>query len=355
LPTIARSIPDVPRLVRARAPLRLGLGGGGTDLSPYCDRFGGYVLNATIDKYAYATIQARTDGRVRLVAADRQQAWEGSPDEALELDGTLDLHKGVYRRAVQELNGGRPLPITLTTTLDALPGSGLGSSSTLVVAMVTAFAEWCGLRLDEYHTAQLAFEVERRDVGLAGGRQDQYAAAFGGVNFMEFYAGDRVIVNPLRMNTWILSELEASLVLFYSGVSRDSSVIIQEQCRRLLDDADPAAVDAMHDVKAGALHMKESLLLGDLGSFVAEMNNTWQAKRRTARGISNPQLDGLHARAMAAGALGGKVSGAGGGGFLMFFVDPARRMDVLRAFEGVPGHVSTCHFTERGAHAWKMF
>jgi D-glycero-alpha-D-manno-heptose-7-phosphate kinase len=352
---IARSIPSAPRLVRARAPLRLGLAGGGSDLSPYCDRFGGYVLNATIDKYAYATIQPRADGRVRLVAADRQQAWEGSPDEALVLDGTLDLHKGVYRRAVEELNGGRPLSVTLTTTLDALPGSGLGSSSTLVVAMVTACAEWCGLRLGEYQTARLAFEIERRDVGLAGGRQDQYAAAFGGVNFMEFYADDRVIVNPLRVNTWILSELEASLVLFYSGVSRDSSVIIAEQCRRLSDETDAAAVEAMHEVKTSALHMKESLLLGDLSSFVEAMNGTWQAKKRTAHDISNAQLDGLHARAMQAGALGGKVSGAGGGGFLVFFVDPARRMDVVRSFDGVPGHVSTCHFTEHGAHAWKLF
>lgn len=352
---IARSIPSVPRLVRARAPLRLGLAGGGSDLSPYCDRFGGYVLNATIDKYAYATIQPRADGRVRLVAADRQEAWEGSPEEACELDGTLQLHKGVYRRVVQELNGGRPLAVTLTTTLDALPGSGLGSSSTLVVAMVTACAEWCGLTLGDYQTAQLAFDIERRDVGLAGGRQDQYAAVFGGVNFMEFYADDRVIVNPLRVKTWILSELEASLVLFYSGVSRDSSTIIAEQCRRLTDDADPEAVAAMHAVKCSALQMKESLLLGDLDSFVEAMNGTWQAKKRTARDISNPQLDSLHARVMNAGALGGKVSGAGGGGFLMFFVDPARRMDVVRALDGVPGHVSTCHFTKRGAHAWKMF
>jgi D-glycero-alpha-D-manno-heptose-7-phosphate kinase len=352
---IGRSIPSQPRLVRARAPLRLGLAGGGSDLSPYCDRYGGFVLNATIDKYAYATIQPRADGRVRLVAADQRQAWEGSPEAACELDATMSLHKGVYRRAVQELNGGRPLAITLTTTLDAPAGSGLGSSSTLVVAMVTACAEWCGVTLGDYQTAQLAFDIERRDVGLAGGQQDQYAAAFGGVNFMEFSADDRVIVNPLRVKTWILSELEASLVLFYSGVSRDSSTIIEEQCYRLTDGIDPGAVEAMHAVKVSALRMKESLLLGDLQAFVAGMNCSWLMKKRTARDISNPLLDRLHARVMNAGALGGKVSGAGGGGFLMFFVDPTRRMDVVRALDGVPGQLSTCHFTKRGAHAWKIF
>jgi D-glycero-alpha-D-manno-heptose-7-phosphate kinase len=262
---------------------------------------------------------------------------------------------GVYRRVIHDLNGGRPLSLTLTTTLDALPGSGLGSSSTLVVAMVRAYAEWCGLTLGEYETARLAFEIERRDVGLAGGRQDQYAAAFGGVNFMEFYEGDRVIVNPLRVNSWILSELEASLVLFYSGVSRDSSAIIEEQCRRLSDAADPCAVEAMHRIKASALRMKESLLLGDLSSFVEAMNGTWQAKKCTAGHISNPTLDALHDRGMHAGALAGKVSGAGGGGFVIFFVDPARRMDVIRALDDLPGHVATCHFTKRGAHAWKLF
>jgi D-glycero-alpha-D-manno-heptose-7-phosphate kinase len=349
-----RSTPDRPRVVRARAPLRLGLAGGGSDLSPYCDQFGGYVLNATIDKYAYATIQPHEPGRVKLVAADRQQTWEGTFEDAERLDGTMDLHKGVYRRAVQMLNGGRPLAIALTTTLDALPGSGLGSSSTLVVAMVTAYAAWCGVTLSEYETARLAYEVERRDVGLAGGRQDQYAAAFGGVNFMEFYADERVLVNPLRVKGWILSELEASIVLFYSGVSRNSSIIIDEQCRRLSDVADTEAIEAMHEVKASALRMKESLLLGDLRAFVESMNGAWLAKKRTARNISNPQLDALHARVMDAGAIGGKVLGAGGGGFLMFFVDPTRRMDIVRALDDMPGHVSTCHFTKSGAQAWTL-
>jgi D-glycero-alpha-D-manno-heptose-7-phosphate kinase len=351
----ARSARNSPRLVRARAPLRLGLAGGGTDLSPYCDRFGGCVLNATIDKYAYATIQPRTDGLVRFVAADRCEAWEGPAESAGDPDGRLTLHRGVYRRIVEEFNGGCPLPLTLTTTLDALPGSGLGSSSTLVVAMVTAYCEWRGLALGEYHIAQVAFEVERRDVGLAGGRQDQYAAAFGGVNFMEFHADDHVIVHPLRVPAWILSELEASLVLFYSGVSRESALIIEEQCRRLTGDTDPGAVQAMHRVKAMAMQMKESLLRGDLAAFVEAMNDSWRAKKRTAACISNAHLDRLHDRIMAAGALAGKVSGAGGGGFLMFFVDPARRMDVIRALDDMPGHVSTCHFTKHGAHAWKIF
>jgi D-glycero-alpha-D-manno-heptose-7-phosphate kinase len=270
----ARSIPDMPRLVRARAPLRLGLAGGGSDLSPYCDTYGGCVLNATIDKYAYATVEPRLDGRVRLVAADRQQTWEGAPDDMEPRQDLLDLHRCAYRRVVRDVNGGRPLAITLTTTVDALPGSGLGSSSTLVVAMVTAMAAWCGIPIGEYDIARLAFLIERRDLGLAGGRQDQYAAAFGGVNFMEFHEHDRVLVHRLEIEPWLIAELEASLLLLYSGVSRDSSTIIDEQCRRLGDD--PVAVDAMHVVKAGAVQMRKSLLGGDLASFVTAMNRTWE-------------------------------------------------------------------------------
>jgi D-glycero-alpha-D-manno-heptose-7-phosphate kinase len=352
-PMIVRSTRDTPRLVRARAPLRLGLAGGGSDLSPYCDTYGGYVLNATIDKYAYATVVPRTDGRVRLVAADRHQEWEGTFDELMqEQNAALDLHRSAYCRVVRELHGGQPLAITLTTTLDALPGSGLGSSSTLVVAMVTAMAAWCGVRLNGYETARMAFQIERCDAGLAGGRQDQYAAAFGGINFMEFYAGERVLVNRVDVEPAVLSELEASLMLLYSGVSRHSSAIIEEQRLRLTDD--PEAVEAMHEMKAGAVRMRESLRRGDLSSIVSSMNDTWELKKRTAHAISNPFLDNLLDRVMEAGGLAGKVSGAGGGGFLIFFVDPARRMDVARALEGTGGNLSTCHFTQQGAYAWSV-
>ncbi len=341
-------------IIRARAPLRLGLAGGGTDVSPYCDRYGGLVLNATIDKYAYAILEPETEwSRVTFVAADKQERWQGAAEPHLPLDGRLDLHKGVYNRIVRDFNGGRPLPLKLTTHTDAPPGSGLGSSSTLVVAMIKAFVEWLNLPLGEYDIARFAYEIERKDVGLSGGRQDQYAATFGGFNFMEFHPDERVVVNPLRIKRWIMSELEASLLLFFGGVSRDSAKIIDEQAKNV-DREDPDALQATHALKQEAISMKESLLKGDFDGLVASMEAGWQAKKRMASSISNPQIEECYEIARAAGMRAGKISGAGGGGFMMLLVDPARRMDVIRALSG-RGQIYNCHFTEIGTQGWKIY
>ena len=340
-------------IVRARAPLRLGLAGGGTDLSPFCDLHGGCVLNATIDLYAYAHIETTRDQGLTFSARDMQVEYATSAIPALELSGPLPLHKAVYNRIVREFCGGRPLPMKLVTQCDAPPGSGLGSSSTLVVAMIKAFVEWLQLPLGEYDVARLAFEIERRDVGLSGGRQDQYAATFGGFNFMEFYAEDRVIVNPLRIKNWILSELESSIVLYSTGVSRSSAEIIDEQTRNMRKPGS-TSIDALKRLKEDAVAMKEAILKGDFKRLVDRMRDSWEAKKLTAHGITTPEIEDLFSRAMGAGALAGKVSGAGGGGFIIFFVDPSRRMDVIRAVSAAGGEVRPCHFTKRGTEGWRL-
>lgn len=339
--------------IRARAPLRLGLAGGGTDVAPYCDIHGGYVLNATIDRYAYAVIKTLDEPFVRFVATDLQTEKIRAISDPLVLNGKLDLHKAVYNEMMQRYNDGKAIPLELSTFCDAPAGSGLGSSSTLVVVMIRAFAELLNLPLDDYTIAHLAYKIERVDCGLQGGRQDQYSATFGGFNFMEFYADDRAIINPLRIKNWIICELEASLVLFYTGVSRESAKIIADQTNNV-QLGSVGALEAMHGIKQEALIMKECLLRGDFEGIVASMRQGWESKKRSAKSVSNPLLDEIYDAAIRAGALAGKVSGAGGGGFMMFFVPPDKRMDVIRQLNQFDGQVSNCHFTKHGTQAWRI-
>jgi len=340
-------------IVRARAPLRLGLAGGGTDVSPFCEIYGGNVLNATIDVYAYCTLGPSQSGRIRFIAADRGEKFEAELTDKIPPCGTLALHKGVYNRVVRDFNNGEPIPLTVTTYSDVPAGSGLGSSSTLVVVILKAFVELLNIPLGEYEIAHLAYEIERIDLGAAGGKQDQYAATFGGFNFIEFYAKDRVVVNPLRIKNWIVSELESSLVLFYTGVSRVSADIIDQQSMNIAQ-SDNNAIAAMKELKEDAIIMKESLLKGDLERFADYIGKSWQAKKRTANAISNDQIDETYQAALAAGARAGKLSGAGGGGFMMFLVEPTRRIDVVRALETRPGRVFNCHFVKTGTEGWRI-
>ncbi len=341
-------------IVRARAPLRLGLAGGGTDLSPYCDEYGGAVLNSTIDRYAYAFIEPSPDRLLHFVARDLGIEERLEPGEAALAQARLAIHAGVWRRMAALAPGLAPLRVT--TYVDAPAGSGLGSSSALVVALVEAFRTRLGLPLGLYDVARLAFEVERVDLALAGGKQDQYAAAFGGANFIEFLAHDRVIVNPLRIPRGFVNELEASLVICFSGVSRRSEAIIEDQQRHMAGH-DAAAIESLHQLKSDAVEMKQALLRGEIRDMAAILNRSWDAKKRTASGVSSPAIDRLHETAMAHGALAGKVSGAGGGGFVMFLTPPEDRIALIRALNatGDPAagaQASAVHFTSQGAESW---
>ncbi len=351
-------MPNRQPTIRSRVPLRLGLAGGGTDLSPYCDEFGGAVLNTTIDRYAYAFIEPSADGLVHFIAPDVEQEETFPPDLDALTGAKLQLHAGVVRRMVGQFGGGRLRPMRVTSYVDAPPGSGLGSSSALVVALVEAFTALLAAPLGPYDVAHVAFEIERIDLALAGGKQDQYAATFGGTNFIEFHAADRVIVNPLRVAPSVLNELETSMVICFTGVSRRSEAIIVEQQRRMSTDAGVAthgdAIDSLHQLKRDAVEMKQALLRGEIPHMAEILNRSWAAKKRTASGISTGRIEELYDLAFASGAIGGKVSGAGGGGFMMFIVPPDRRIAVVRALNAGGGSASGVHLTSQGAESWSV-
>lgn len=340
-------------IVRSKAPLRLGLAGGGSDVSPYSETYGGLVLNATISLYAYCTIEETDDGCISIVSLDSGCNCVYPVCGELPLSGGAELIKGVYNRVMRDF-GPVPRAFRITTYNDAPAGSGLGTSSTMVVCILKAFAEWLSLPLGDYEIARLAYETERMDLGLSGGKQDQYAAAFGGFNFIEFLSDDRVIVNPLKVKRWICDELESSLLLYFTGKSRSSARIIDEQ-RANTASGNEEAIAAMHLIKQSAVDMKAALLRGDMAEFSRILGSSWENKKKMASGITNAVIQQAFDVACAAGAKAGKVSGAGGGGFIIFFVDPVDKKRVEEALKGLDGFVLPFLFTDGGAHGWKIY
>lgn len=345
------------KIVRSRAPLRLGFAGGGTDVAPYCDRYGGCVLNATINLFANCTIEFDPNGQtIRLQALDLGISETLPLQPSLSLDGELRLHRAIYNRIVCDFLNGEPIAVNVSTWSDAPPGSGLGTSSTLVVSIVAAYAELLSLPLGEYDIAHLAYEIERLDCGLAGGKQDQYAATFGGFNFMEFYDGGRVIVNPLRIRRHIELELEASLLLYFTGRSRESARIIEDQVKAAGSEGIPGtkAIDAMHQVKQMAYAMKESILKGDINSFHTNLGASWSAKKQMAHSISNSAIESTASCALEAGAKAVKISGAGGGGFMMISADPIMRHHIIAVLKDTGGVFHEFSFVNHGVETWKV-
>ena len=339
-------------IVRSKAPLRIGLAGGGSDVSPYSDIYGGSILNATTSLYAYSDIIPTNNNKIKFFLEDKQEVYEYESSKELPIDGDIDLIKAIYNRIVKEFDL-EALSFNLHTFVDAPAGSGLGTSSTLVVSIVGAFSEWLALPLGEYDIANLAYSIEREDLKLAGGKQDQYAATFGGFNFMEFYADNKVIVNPLRVKARTMNELSRNIVLYYTETSRSSSDIIKQQ-QRNVENKNKTSIEAMHKIKEQAILMKEALLRDDLDEIGHILNMGWEYKRQMADGISTQLFEDVYSAGIKAGALGGKISGAGGGGYIFFYCPMNTRYAVIESLKQFGGSVRRFEFTKAGLETWKI-
>jgi D-glycero-alpha-D-manno-heptose-7-phosphate kinase len=338
-------------IYRARAPLRISFAGGGTDVSPFREREGGIVLSTTINRYAYGTLRKRMDGQVRVDSLDfgRTATFPASGD--VNLGDELDLPRAAISRLRTYAEGYNvDCGFDMYLHSSAPPGSGLGSSSAMMVTLVGAMQSFYRLPLSEYEVAELAHDIERVDLAREGGMQDHYAAAFGGFNFIEF-AGDRVIVNPLRISGDTLSEMEYSLLLAFTGKTRSSDRIIEDQTERY-EAGEEDALGGLRAQKELAFQMKNALLRARLSEFGSLLGEAWQQKKRMSPRISTPAIDEMYDVAMKAGALGGKVTGAGGGGYMLFYCEYDKKHHVAAALTRMGAPVSDVGFDLEGLRRW---
>lgn len=337
---------DRRQLIRSKAPLRISFAGGGTDVPPYCDERGGAVLNSTIDRYAYCTISPRQDNDITIRSLDYGlvEKWHANGD-MFTYDGNLDLIKAVLNHF--EVDRG----FDMFLHCEAPPGSGLGSSSTVIVSIIGAMAEWMNEPLSQYDIAHLAYVLEREELGLAGGKQDQYASVFGGFNFMEFN-GPQTIVTPLRVKANILNELHYQLLLGNTGKTRDSSGIIHSQTAGYMEGREQV-VDALDNTKRLAKETRDALLRGNIRRIGELLNESWDHKKRFTSKISNDRIDSIYETALRHGAVGGKISGAGGGGFMFFICEYDRKHLVANELAKMGVEIVNYNFDKYGLQTWR--
>ena len=337
-------------LYRAKAPLRVSFAGGGTDVPPFPAREGGLVLNATINRYAYGTLRPRDDEQIRIESADFGIAVDYDRREPLVFDGKLDLVKAAIRKLEDGDEAKRGFDLFLRSS--APPGSGLGSSSTLMVTLVGLLKGFRGLPLTNYEIADLSYRIERVEAGIKGGLQDQYAATFGGFNFIEFF-GDRVIVNPLRIAPDVVHELEHNMLLCYTGATRRSDGIIEDQTTRL-EEGNADTLAGLREQKRFAVEMKNALLQGRPRVFGELLHEAWQAKKKLSGRITTSFIDEAYEEALRHGALGGKVTGAGGGGYMLFYCRFERKHRVAEALARMGATVDDFAFDGGGLETWSV-
>jgi len=332
--------------VRAKAPLRISFAGGGTDVNAYIEKRGGVVLSTTINKYCFGTLIKRSDEKIVINSRDYDLHIEADSVDALRYNGRLDLIKAV----IKLMQPGFGLELYLQS--DVPPGSGLGGSATIASVVCGLLNHLRENKLDEYQLAETAFQAERIELEIAGGWQDQYASVFGGFNFIEFKKED-VIVHPLKIKEELLNELESNLFLCFTGDTRNSGEIVRSQIESYLLK-DETVEQALEMTEKITLDMKNTLLKGQLTLFGNLLHEAWMIKKRFDTKVTNPKIDMLYKTGIDAGALGGKVLGAGGGGYILFYAPHLEKAKISEALTGAGGKIVNFNFDFKGLQTWAV-
>lgn len=333
---------------RARTPLRISFAGGGTDVSPYSDRYGGAVLCCTIDKFAYSSLMPNKTNTIKLHAKDLKIK------EILRTKGkAFDLEYGKgpdLLKSMIKIMNPRKKGFEIMTWCEVPPGSGLGASSAMMISQISSLSEYLGKKLPTYELANLAYKIEREELKIKGGLQDQYACTFGGFNFIEF-KGKSATVTPLRLPNEIINELSSSLLLFDTKITRSSSKIISSQIKNYDSDKVKNVLDGMKQL---AYEAKKLIIKGDLIRFGELLDESWNLKKTVEKTISNQRINKIYNNAKKIGCIGGKILGAGGGGHLLLFVNPEKKTDILKKMESFNCKNVPFSFFPNGTQSWRV-
>jgi len=326
----------------SRSPVRISFGGGGTDLASYYKKYGGVVVSAAINKYFYTILEIRLDDRIQLISSDLQVHHTVRDFYDLKLGKGLDIPVAVLKH----FNVQRGLNLFMASEIP--PGTGLGSSGAVTVNIINIINELERLKLSKQEMAELAYDIGYNELGMPIGKQDEYAAAFGGVNFMQFNKDGTVEVEPLNIAREVRIRMEDDIMLFFTGRTRESSKILKSQDSSTKDNKGEV-VDSLHKIKEIAFEVKKALESGDLNEFGRLLDVSWQIKKNLAKGISNPRIDKMYELAKGNGALGGKLTGAGGGGYFMVYCDKPHQKAVTKVLTKEGLSPLDFHFDKRGA------
>jgi D-glycero-alpha-D-manno-heptose-7-phosphate kinase len=331
-------------IIRSKAPFRISFGGGGTDVPPYCWEHDGAVLSTTIDKYAYVTITPNTTRTINIHSLDYRVKDSFEIGERLNYNGNIDIVKAI----INEFRVDKGCDLLIHS--DMPPGSGMGVSSAVTVALIGAFKDFSEIYKDTYEIAELAYHIEREELGMEGGYQDQYASAFGGLNYIEFK--EDIIVNPLRLRSEILNELQYRLLLCYTGDTRLSSGIQVDLVKRYKEKRRDS-IEGMDNLKRIADEMKYTLLKGNLNGFGELLDQGWREKKRLSDKITNPRIDKLYEIAREGGAIGGKLLGAGSGGHLLLVCEYDKKLSVADKIKDHDVKIVDFGFDTKGLQIWR--
>ena len=334
------------RIIRSRSPLRISFAGGGTDVSPYAELYGGAIISTTIDRYAYVTLKPNSNKSIRIISQDYNLLEEFRTISDMTIDGKTNLIKAAVIQA-----GLKNKNLDIVVHVDSPPGSGLGSSSALSVALIGCLSKYLNEYLTSYEIAKRAVELERELLNIKGGYQDQYASTFGGFNLIEF--GKSVIVNPLRLRSEVLQELLASMILVDTGKTRLSGNILKHQISKY-EKKDSKTLEHLDEIKKLVYDLKDHLLRGNILEVGHSLDMHWNHKRKIDKNITNSRIDSIYKKAKEAGIFGGKLLGAGGGGHMLFLCEPYRKHEVIKAIKKTGIEIVKFNFDNDGLRTWML-